>query len=115
MNIKTGSYPNKIAKQWICEEMLQVPYAVLQTSNKQVLALQEKPTYTYYSSAGIYLLKNELISLVPNCKYDATDMIEELLKKGKRVISYPVFGYWLDIGKPEDFKKAEEDIKHLKF
>jgi dTDP-glucose pyrophosphorylase len=94
---------------------VKVPYAVLQTTNNQVLALQEKPTYTYYSSAGIYLLKNELVGLIPDCKYDATDMIEQLLKNGKRVISYPIYGYWLDIGKPDDFKKAEEDIKHLKF
>jgi len=94
---------------------VKVPYAVLQTTNNQVLALQEKPTYTYYSSAGIYLLKNELVDLIPDCKYDATDMIEQLLKNGKRVISYPIYGYWLDIGKPDDFKKAEEDIKHLKF
>ena len=95
---------------------VKVPYAVLQTSNNQVLALQEKPTYTYYSNAGIYLLRKELISLIPTTrKYDATDLVEELIKSGKRVISYPILGYWLDIGKPEDYIKAQEDIKHLNF
>jgi dTDP-glucose pyrophosphorylase len=94
---------------------VKVPYAVLQTSNNQVLALKEKPTYTYYSNAGIYLLKRELMEIIPEGKYDATDMVEELIKAGKRVISYPILGYWLDIGKPEDFVKAQEDIKHLQF
>jgi len=93
---------------------VKIPYAVLQTTNNQVLALQEKPTYTYYSNAGIYLLKKELANHIPGTgKYDATDLVEELIRTGKRVISYPILGYWLDIGKPEDFVKAQEDIKHL--
>lgn len=95
---------------------VKVPYAVLQTSNNQVLALQEKPTYTYYSNAGIYLLKKEMVSFIPSVgKYDATDLVEDLIRSGKKVISYPILGYWLDIGKPEDYIKAQEDIKHLNF
>jgi dTDP-glucose pyrophosphorylase len=95
---------------------VKVPYAVLQTHNNQVLTLQEKPTYTYYSNAGIYFIKKKLASSIPPfIKYDATDLIEELIRSGKRVVSYPILGYWLDIGKPEDYIKAQEDIKHLKF
>jgi NDP-sugar pyrophosphorylase family protein len=47
--------------------------------------------------------------------YNATDLMETLLQQKKKVISYPLSGYWLDIGKPEDFKKAQIDIKQIQF
>ena len=79
-----------------------------------VLSLEEKPTFNYYSSAGIYLLNADLIDLIPpNCSFNATDLIEVLISKGKRVSSFPILGYWLDIGRPEDYMKAIKDIKHL--
>ena len=93
-----------------------IPYAVLETENENVKSFKEKPTYTYYSNGGIYLIKRELLNLIPqNEFYNATDLMEELIKKGKKVKSYPLRGYWLDIGKHEDFKKAQEDYKHIKF
>ncbi len=39
--------------------------------------------------------------------------MESIISEGGKLISYPVHEYWLDIGKPEDFKKAQEDIKFL--
>ena len=91
-----------------------IPYAVLEMDKGSVKSFKEKPTYTYYSNGGIYLIKKELLELIPeNEFYNATDLMDELIKKGKKVNSYPLRGYWLDIGKPEDFQKAQEDIKHL--
>jgi dTDP-glucose pyrophosphorylase len=93
-----------------------VPYAVLEThKNNDVKALSEKPSYTYYSNAGIYLLKKTLLNYIPpNCFYDMPELIQVLMNNGHKVISYPIRGYWLDIGKIEDYVKAQEDIKHLK-
>jgi dTDP-glucose pyrophosphorylase/CBS domain-containing protein len=93
-----------------------VPYAVLEThSENEVKALEEKPTYTYYSNAGIYLLKREVLKYIPkDCCYNMTDLIQTLMENRHKVISYPIRSYWLDIGKPEDFIKAQADIKHLK-
>lgn len=93
-----------------------IPYAVLETSNGHVMSFKEKPTYTYYSNGGIYLIKKEVLAMLPkNSFYNATDLMELLLSKGMKVNSYPLRGYWLDIGKPEDYKKAQEDIHHIKF
>jgi dTDP-glucose pyrophosphorylase len=93
-----------------------VPYAVLETSNGHVMSFKEKPTYTYYSNGGIYLMKKEIIKLIPmDSFYNATDLMESLIKDGKKVHSYPLHGYWLDIGKMEDFQKAQHDINHIKF
>lgn len=93
-----------------------VPYAVLEADEFQrVKSLKEKPKYTYFSNAGIYLIKKELLSMIPKGEfYDITDLMEKVLEMDYTLITYPINGYWLDIGKHEDYKKAQEDIKHLK-
>lgn len=91
-----------------------VPYAVLETNENIITSFREKPTYTYFANAGIYLMKKEVIELIPqNVFFNATDLIELLIAKEKKVISHSMTNYWLDIGKHEDFAKAQEDIKHL--
>ncbi|ARS36172.1 nucleotidyltransferase family protein [Pontibacter actiniarum] len=93
-----------------------VPYAVLETEDNDIKSFKEKPTYTYYSNGGIYLMKKEVLKYIPKSSfYNTTDLMELLIDKGLKVTSYPLRGYWLDIGKPEDFKKAQEDIYHIKF
>lgn len=94
-----------------------VPYAVLEADEKnKVISLKEKPKYTYYSNAGIYILKKELLKMIPqNQFYDITDLMERILEMNLKLITYPLNGYWLDIGKHEDFEKAQRDIKHIKF
>ena len=93
---------------------INVPYAVLETSNGHVLSFKEKPTYTYYSNGGIYLMKKSMLQYVPKGFFNATDLMEYLLKNSHRVVSYPLHGYWLDIGRTEDYARAQEDIKYLK-
>jgi len=92
-----------------------IPYAVVETSNGHVIDLKEKPTYTYYSNGGIYLMKKEIVKYIPkNTFYDATDLMELLIRDGKKVISYPFQEYWLDVGSHEDYQRAQNDIKNLK-
>jgi dTDP-glucose pyrophosphorylase len=93
-----------------------IPYAVLETENGEVKSFKEKPTYTYFSNGGIYLMKKEITHLIPHNKfYNATDLIEDLIRQRKKVVSFPFSGYWLDVGKHEDFEKAQIDIKNIKF
>lgn len=93
-----------------------IPYAVLETDAAQrVKSLKEKPKYTYFSNAGIYLLKKEVLKMIPKeTFFDITDLMEKILAMNLHLITYPINGYWLDIGKHDDFKKAQEDIKHVK-
>jgi len=92
-----------------------IPYGVVETKAGYVTNIKEKPSYTYYSNAGIYIFKKECLDFVPeDTFYNATDLIETLLAKKKKIINYPILTYWLDIGKHEDFEKAQEDIKHIK-
>jgi dTDP-glucose pyrophosphorylase len=95
---------------------VKIPYAVLETDNSHVLSFKEKPIYTYYSNGGIYLMKKEVLSLIPkDVFFNATDLMETLIKKNFKVHSYPLRGYWLDIGKHEDFERAQRDINKIKF
>jgi dTDP-glucose pyrophosphorylase len=94
---------------------VQVPYGVLEVDHENTIhAIKEKPSFTYYSNAGIYFVKKELINLIPaNQMYNVTDLMQYLISNGKKVISYPILGYWLDIGRFEDYQKAQEDIRYI--
>lgn len=91
-----------------------VPYAVLETVSNDVIGFKEKPKYTYYSNAGIYVFKRDMFNHIPEeTFFNATDLMSKAIRLGLRINSYPLREYWLDIGKHEDFKKAQEDILHL--
>lgn len=93
-----------------------IPYAVLEAVDGKVLNFKEKPTYTYYSNGGIYLIKKTVLDLIPFGQFfNATDLMEEMIKLKMKVYSYPLIGYWLDMGTPSDFEKAQEDILKIKF
>ena len=93
-----------------------IPYAVLEVNEINIVkSLKEKPRYTYFSNAGIYIINKRLLNMIPkNQFFDITDLMDKVLEMNFNIITYPINGYWLDVGKHEDFKKAQEDIKHLK-
>jgi len=92
-----------------------IPYGILELDERLILGLREKPTYNYYANAGIYLVKRELFNLIPdNTFFDATDFIELLIARKFKVVRFPLIGYWIDIGKHDDYKKVQEIAKHIK-
>ena len=92
-----------------------IPYAVLEKNSQDfITGLKEKPVYTYYSNGGIYLIKKSVLELIPeNSFFNATDLIEKVISLNKKVISYSFNGYWLDVGKHEDYEKAQKDIHNI--
>ncbi|NLB67973.1 MAG: NTP transferase domain-containing protein [Bacteroidales bacterium] len=91
-----------------------IPYGILEIEEDLITALAEKPTYDYYANAGLYLIKKEMLSLIPDNEFfNATDLIELLISRGLKVIRFPITGYWIDIGKNEDYKKANELVRHI--
>jgi len=92
------------------------PYAILDVDGAKVNGLKEKPTFNYVGNAGIYLIKKKHLARIPsNSHYNATDLIEDLIKDKLNVSFYTILDYWLDIGKMDDFHKAQRDIQHIKF
>lgn len=91
---------------------VKIPYAVLNVNGDGIESFQEKPEFTYHSNAGIYLFKRELLKKIPKDEFvDVTDFMEELIENGGKISYFPILGYWLDIGKHDDFEKAKKDIR----
>ncbi len=92
-----------------------VPYAVLHHIDERNLSkLVEKPTYTYQCNAGIYIIHKRNLARIPKEQvFNATDLIDMLIEEGKKVLLYQFLDYWLDIGTPNDYRKAQHDILHL--
>lgn len=93
---------------------ISIPYGIFELDGRDIHGVREKPTYNYYANAGIYLIKKSLLDLIPNDTfYNATDFMEMLIREKMKVVRFPITGYWIDIGKPEDYKRAQELVKHL--
>lgn len=91
-----------------------VPYGIFELEERKIKGVKGKPTYNYYANSGIYLIRRKLLELIPDgVFYNATDFMEKLIQEGFRVIRFPLTGYWIDIGKHEDYQKAQEFVKHL--
>jgi dTDP-glucose pyrophosphorylase/CBS domain-containing protein len=90
-----------------------IPYGVVECDGAQVSRLVEKPHLAFFVNAGIYLLEPEAHGFIPdNERFDMTDLIRSLLDAGRPVASFPVHEYWLDIGQPNDYQKAQDDVKN---
>ena len=93
---------------------ISIPYGIFDTEGDMIKGIKEKPSYNYYSNAGIYLIKTKMLELIPeNTFFNATDFMELLINKGYKVTRFPLTGYWIDIGKHEDYNKVKELVKHL--
>jgi dTDP-glucose pyrophosphorylase len=112
------SFINKQADMMVASIPYKVdlPYAILDTENRIINSFKEKPSYTYYANAGIYLLKKHILNYIPsNTIFNATDLMETVKNNGDHLLHYPIRSYWLDIGKHEDYEKAQMDVAHINF
>lgn len=92
-----------------------VPYGIFALEGRNIHGVIEKPTYNYYANGGIYLIKEEMIEkyIPEDTFFNATDFMEKLISEGRKVIRYPLHGYWIDIGNKQDYQKAQDIVKHL--
>lgn len=86
-----------------------VPFAILTTEGDRVTALVEKPSYTRQANAGIYMVSNRLLHALPaDTRIDATDFMEDSIAAGKKVGWHSIDGLWMDIGSPNDYRRASQ-------
>ena len=89
---------------------MQVPYGVLNTDGIDLLSMEEKPNSTYLINAGIYVLSPIVFDYIREGEpLDMPDLIERVKKAGKKVSVFTVNEYWVDIGRIEDFERANEE------
>jgi dTDP-glucose pyrophosphorylase len=90
---------------------LQVPYGVVECRGGYINRLVEKPKQSFFINAGIYLLSPEALEYIPAGRFfNMTDLIEVLRIEGEKVAAFPIHEYWLDIGKHDDYQKAQDDV-----
>ncbi|MDQ6692920.1 MAG: sugar phosphate nucleotidyltransferase [Chloroflexota bacterium] len=98
------------------ERTVEIDYGVLDvSSSERVTAYTEKPTFTYRVSMGIYIFEPRVISLLePGARLDFPDLVRLMLDRGEQVESYHFSGYWLDIGRPDDYQRATDEFERLR-
>jgi len=109
-------YVSSNAEALMCvrEYDYQVPYGVVKTSNNTIVSIEEKPTQKFFVNAGIYMLSPKVLEYIPQKEFfNMTTLFEKLIENDKNVISYPLDGYWLDIGRFEEFKRANDDFDNV--
>lgn len=90
----------------------QVPYGVVETEGVEISSLVEKPSLGFFINAGIYLLEPVVRHYIPGARrFDMTDLIECLLADKRKVVSFPIWEYWLDIGQHADYEQAQGDLR----
>jgi dTDP-glucose pyrophosphorylase/predicted transcriptional regulator len=93
---------------------VQIPYGVVDMNGPEVTAIAEKPTRTFFVNAGIYVIEPQLLSGIAKAEYlDMTTLLEKAMAEKKRVCSFPIHEYWLDIGKFDDLERAQAEFHRL--
>lgn len=88
-----------------------VPFGVISFEGHRITSIVEKPVQRSFINAGIYLLSPEFIrSVSPGARTDMPDLLLRHIHAGRPVNMFPIHEYWLDIGRMDDFKQAQEDI-----
>lgn len=91
-----------------------IPFGIFDLEGRNIRGLKEKPRYEYYANAGIYLIKRSALDLIPeDVMFHSTDLIEALIKAGRKVIRFPLNGTWIDIGSPQEYQRAQDLVKYM--
>jgi dTDP-glucose pyrophosphorylase len=90
---------------------MQVPFGVVQEYKGRIHAIMEKPVQRFTVSAGIYVLSPQVLPLIPpNRFFDMPSLFEEMFRIGMQAHCQPIDGYWLDIGRLDDYRQANLDF-----
>ena len=102
------------ATMCVREYDIEVPYGVVEIDQSRVRAFREKPVLTHFINAGIYVLSPSLLDrLEPGRPCDMPTLLGREMAAGGTVAAFPIREYWLDIGRMDDFAKANGDFDRL--
>ena len=93
----------------VTEKDVKVDMGVLESQNGQMIGFREKPTMKFNVSMGIYCMEPEILDLIPDdVPFGFDDLMYAMLDQSIPVYLYQHHGLWLDIGREEDFRHAQE-------
>ena len=92
----------------------QIPYGVINGEGNKITSMVEKPIQRFFVNAGIYVISPRVINSVPkNHNIDMPTLLEQHMKERENILMFPIHEYWLDIGRMDDFNRAQADIYTL--
>jgi len=97
------------------ERDTRIDFGVLHTDEEgRVVGFEEKPSYHFSVSMGVYVMSRRLLDVVPAGEpFGFDDLMVACIEGSRRAMTYPHRGYWLDIGRPDDYAEANEKIDEL--
>tara|TARA_R110002020_G_scaffold183864_6_gene380391 strand:+ start:984 stop:2033 length:1050 start_codon:yes stop_codon:yes gene_type:complete len=103
-----------LATMCVREYDYQIPYGVVVGDGKRIVSMEEKPIQRFFVNAGIYVVNPEIFKAVEkNKRIDMPTLLQSYIDESKEIMMFPIHEYWLDIGRMDDFKKAQFDIGRL--
>jgi NDP-sugar pyrophosphorylase family protein len=93
-----------------------IDYGVLEIDEGGAVSeFHEKPIYNFVVSMGIYVFSREILKLVPEGrKFGFDDLMLAMLKQREPINTFPFDGFWLDVGRPDDYQQANRDIDKIR-
>ena len=90
-------------------------YGVLDINEEQnLIGFREKPGIDFLVSMGIYMVNRDVLDYIPEDKpYGFDNLMLHLIQEGKKVWVKEFNGYWLDIGRPDDYSVANDDFEKI--
>ena len=97
------------------QRKVNIDLGVIQSDgNHRITGYLEKPSYDYLVSMGIYVFEPRILDYIPKNQYlDFPDLVLKLFAAGEKVCSYPFNGYWEDLGRPDDYERANMDFEAM--
>ena len=93
-----------------------IDFGVLErNAEHKIIAFKEKPTFHFDVSMGVYVFSKKILNYVPaDTPFGFDQLMYALIAKNEEVYSYPHTGYWLDIGRPDDYARSIEEFERYK-
>ncbi len=107
---------NAAATMCVRDYEYQVPFGVINGEGHFIRSMVEKPIQRFFVNAGIYVVSPDMRkSVVKQQRIDMPSLLEKFIEQGSDVLMFPIHEYWLDIGRIDDFHRAQTDILNLDF
>ena len=104
-----------IATVALNKRIVHIDFGVVKLDNgNSIVDYIEKPNIDYLVSMGVYIFDKRVLEYIrPNEYLDFPNLVKKLINKGEKVMGYSFDGYWLDIGRPDDYERANNEIDEI--
>lgn len=97
------------------QRKVKIDFGTLEIDRGRIVNFQEKPTLSYGVSMGVYAIsRRTLLRYPPNTPFGFDELVCDLLARGENPLVYEFDGYWLDIGRPDDYDEANRRFEGLR-